>query len=116
LKRVLICCLALFAGCATTASYQKTLQSWVGSSVDSLVKAWGPPQSSYELSDGGQILEYIDHGKMHAGGYTFIQPQNSYTPVYNMQLVCLTRFTVSPKGIITNSASQGNNCKARTKG
>jgi len=123
MKWVLICCVLLLAGCATTANYEKALQSWVGSSADRLVEAWGPPQSSYKLSDGGQVLEYVNQGTAHGsngpdaqGMYsgttaTYVQHQ---TPVYNINLVCITRFTVNPQGIITNWAWQGNNCKARS--
>ena len=123
MTRALICCALLVAGCATTANYQEELQSWVGAPADRLVATWGPPQSSYALSDGGQVLEYVSQGGAHGssgedaqGMYsgtvaTYVQHQ---TPVYNMERMCVTRFTVNPQGIITGSASKGNNCKARS--
>jgi hypothetical protein len=57
-------------GCATTAHYEKILDSWVGAHVDRLVTSWGPPQSSHRLSDGGHIIEYnrsrnIQNGRGH---------------------------------------------------
>jgi hypothetical protein len=48
---------ATTANRATTANYEKILQSWVGSHADNLVASWGPPQSSYQLSNGGRVLE-----------------------------------------------------------
>lgn len=51
--KYLILVLLLLAGCATTAGYEKILNSWVGDNVDHLVSSWGPPASSYQLSDGG---------------------------------------------------------------
>lgn len=137
-------CLLAVGGCATTANYEKILQSWVGAHVDRLVTSWGPPQSSFRLSDGAQVLEYTNQRTVQGGGYTYTQPQTTYhsgsasaygtyggyasgtysgtsttyvqrqTPVYNIPLTCKTRFTVNPQGIITNWAWEGNNCKARS--
>ncbi|MGN2393537.1 hypothetical protein, partial [Pelomicrobium sp. G1] len=86
----------------------------------------------FKLSDGGQVLEYIDQRTMQLGGYTYTEPQTTYqsgsvsaygsrggyaygtysgtsttyvqkqTPVYNIPLTCRTRFVVNPQGIITN--------------
>ena len=122
----------------------KILSSWDGDTADHLVEPWGPPQSSYKLSDGGHVFEYVREGTMLAGGNTYTVPLTSYTygnmsasgtnsgyaigqysetttnyiqkqtPIYNVQLVCVTRFTVDPKGIITHWAWRGNNCKARS--
>lgn len=130
------------AGCATTANYEKILRSWVGVHVDRLVASWGPPQGSFKLSDGGQVLEYTDQRTMQLGGYTYTEPQTTYhsgsasaygsrggyaygtysgrsttyvqkqTPVYNIPLTCRTRFTVNPQGIITKWSWEGNNCVA----
>ena len=45
--------LAIFAvfalsGCATTAGYEKVLNSWVGAQEIDLVRSWGPPVQVYE--------------------------------------------------------------------
>ena len=57
-KFVTILAAAALASCATTAGYESMLQTWVGSSTDQLVSRWGPPQSSYRLSNDGSVLEY----------------------------------------------------------
>lgn len=131
----------LLVGCATTANYEKLLQSWVGSSADNLVMRWGPPASSYPLSNGGRVLEYSDQRNIQLGGYTTTVPQTTYTtgtanihgtggsangtysgtsttyvqkttPVQNIAMQCITRFTVDAQGTITNWAWQGDDCKA----
>lgn len=131
----------LLGGCATTANYEAILQSWVGKPIDSLVSSWGPPQSGFRLSDGGQVLEYSDQRNMQMPGYTYTTPQTTYqsgtasaygsggyasgtysgtsttyvqqqTQGYNIPLRCTTRITVNPSGIITSWAWQGNNCVA----
>lgn len=132
----------IVAGCATTANYEKVLSSWVGRHVDHLVSSWGPPYSSYPLSDGGKVLEYTSQRNVQIGGYTYTTPQTTYhtgsanaygkggsaygtysgtsttyvqqqTPIQNITKICKTRFTVSPQGIITNWAWHGNDCKAK---
>ena len=55
----IVAAIALFLTvCATTANYEKVLSSWVGNNADNLVSSWGPPESSYPLSDGGRVLQY----------------------------------------------------------
>lgn len=131
----------LLSGCATTANYEKILNSWVGANVDNLVMRWGPPTSSYPLSNGGQVLEYSRQRNVQIGGYTTMVPQTTYnsgsanvygtggstygtysgtsttyvqrtTPVQNIAMQCVTRFTVNAQGAIFNWVWQGNDCKA----
>ena len=70
----------LFAivGCATTANYNKILNTWVGSHVDRLVSSWGPPQNSFPLSSGGQVIEYVTSRNVTVGGFTTYKPQTTY--------------------------------------
>ena len=133
--------LLMFAGCATTANYEKILRSYVGASVDKLVMRWGPPHNSYPLSNGGKMLEYSDQRNVQIGGYATTVPQTTYssgtanvygtggsargtysgtsttyvqttTPVQNIAFRCTTRFTVNAQGVVTNWSWQGNDCKA----
>ena len=133
--------LTLLSGCATTANYEKILNSWVGTSVDNLVMQWGPPSNSYPLSNGGRVLEYDRQRTVQIGGYTTMVPETTYntgtvnaygtggsaygnysgmsttyvpqtSPVQNIAMQCITRFTVNAQGIITNWAWQGNDCRA----
>lgn len=130
------------SACATTAKYERVLNSWLGADSDRLVSAWGPPTSSYDLSNGGKVLEYVWQGNMQLGGYTYTVPQTTYyngnvnvygnrgfaygnymgssttyvqqtSPTYNIPLSCTTLFTTNSAGIITNWRWQGNNCKTR---
>lgn len=132
----------IVAGCATTGNYVKILNTWVGAHVDNLIISWGPPQRSYELSDGGKVLEYSNSRNVQMGGYTYTKPQTTYhsgsasaydsyggsvygtysgtsttyvqkqSPKYISNLNCTTRFTTDSNGIIIYRAFQGNNCKA----
>lgn len=55
---VLSSCLAL-SSCVTTADAERELsQTWPGKPVDSFFMAYGPPVSSYKLSNGGVIYTW----------------------------------------------------------
>ena len=54
------------------ANYEKILNSWVGSNLDNLVMKWGPPGNSFQLSNGGRVLEYSNQRNIQLGG--LVQP------------------------------------------
>lgn len=142
-KQLFVCATAaLLVGCATTGKYKAVLNSWVGSSADSLVSSWGPPNSSYRLSNGGEVLQYSRAGNIHMPGYSYTSPQTTYqngnisaygtngsaygsyagtsttyvqhhAAGYNIRMSCVTRFTVNASDIITRWSFQGNACKSR---
>ena len=135
--RIFILALLLLTGCATTAGYEKVLSLWIGQSADRLISVWGAPKNVTQLSDGGKVLEYSNHRNIQIGGFqttTPVMTQNNgmitgdvnamyngtsttyvptTTPVQNIALKCITRFTTNEQGIITNWAWQGNDCKAK---
>lgn len=138
---LLYVCLVM-AGCATTANYEKILQSWIGADADHLVSTFGAPDKTSTLSDGGRVIEYVSRGNVLLGGFTYTIPQTTYhygslsaygryggsaygsysgtsttyiqqqTPMYNIPLVCITRFRISPANKVIDWQWQGNNCKA----
>ena len=140
--RFLLAGLALvLSGCATTANYEAILKTWMGVHADRLVASWGPPQNSFQLSGGGQVLEYVFSRDVQLGGYSYTTPQTTVhsgsvsaygtggsaygtysgtsttyvqkqTPTYNVNTWCKTRFTTNSSGIIERWAWQGNNCRA----
>jgi len=145
MKKAIIFGCMLIAGCATiptTENYEKVLNTWVGSSVDNLVSSWGPPMRSYNLSNGGQVIEYSNSRNAQIGGYAYTQPETTYNygtasaygnngnsaygsysgtttryvqkqrPTYNVTLTCTTRFTINSYGKVEKWNWQGNSCKA----
>jgi hypothetical protein len=68
--------LCLLAGCATTANYEKILQSWVGASELELVRKWGTPQRVYETG-GTKFLTYASSRNIYIPG-TAPQYQTTY--------------------------------------
>jgi hypothetical protein len=115
----------MISACATTANYEKILTTWVSQPADKLIMAWGPPQSSYTLSDGGRVIEYQRQGTAYmprstpqygtvwgSGGTmgTYSGAGTTYVPV---QQWCKTRFTVNPQGYIMNWQWEGNRCVAK---
>ena len=110
------------AGCATTANYEKILNSWTGSNESSLVSSWGPPTRVYESDD----VRYLTYSKSNSGYVPGVAPsyQTTYvgntaytTPVggysgfaYNNN--CTTTFTITNK-VITSWRYEGNACRSR---
>jgi len=137
LKKALIAAL-LLSGCASTANYEASLQQWVGQPLDDLVLAWGPPQSSYTLRDGRQVVEYLRQRIINTPGFTWHHPHTIYqegqtynadgspsgeyrgsstiflaeeTPGDSHYLECRTRFIVSQQGDIQQWKWEGNDCR-----
>ena len=133
----IIAVVLILAGCQSTENYEKILDTWVGSHVDSLVLSWGPPQGSFKLSNGKTVLEYGDARTVQMGGYTVTTPKTTYqsgtvygpggygtysgtsttyvteqTPTYNLNLWCKTRFIAGSNGIIETWSWEGNDCVA----
>ncbi len=100
----------LMSGCATTAKYEKVLNSWVGSPSDQLIAKWGPPSSSFPLNDGSTIYTWN-----HSGAPTSYTNYNQFTG----QLMtttnvpwCNTSFRVGGDGVVQNWRWEGNACRA----
>ena len=81
MKYVAIIALLILNACATEEGYRQIVESWVGSHADQLVSAAGPPQSVYQLSNGGEVLQYDQQRQVQRGGYTSTtyQPQTTYS-------------------------------------
>ena len=56
-RLALMAIVALLASCATTAGYERILNSWVGREEIDLVRSWGPPLQAYETA-GRKFLSY----------------------------------------------------------
>lgn len=128
-RGLLLLSLLLLIGCATRANYEKILNSWTGAPVDSLVRSWGPPSSSYRLQSGGQILVYDSRSSqtmttpMHVQqapgtfvGSTYFPGPTTVTggQVYTINRWCKTQFEVSERGTVRNWRYEGNYCVARS--
>lgn len=64
--RSLIIFTLLLAGCATI---EEAKQSWVGTTYDDAVRAWGPPARSGKLSDGAEVHTWVsESGPVYRSG------------------------------------------------
>lgn len=73
--------IVLLNACATEEGYRQVVNTWVGAHADQLVSVWGPPQNFYQLSGGGEVLQYDAQRQVQTGGYSYTtyQPQNTYS-------------------------------------
>ncbi|HET7594714.1 MAG TPA: hypothetical protein VFK49_04620 [Stellaceae bacterium] len=74
------------------AVYEGALNSWIDHQEEDLVAAWGVPERSQRLTDGGQALEYR---RANAEGVP----------------LCTTLFTSDVYGIIRTWAYRGSDCR-----
>ncbi len=124
--RTALAALAIFnlSSCATTANYEKILDSWLGQSEGSLIDSWGPPDSAYETGNK-KYLTYTRSSTGYVPGTaptyqtTIIGSVAYSTPVggspgFSLNYHCKTTFTVN-YGTINNWRYEGNNCVARAR-
>jgi hypothetical protein len=147
MKRLLIAltlsALALTAACETVP-YEERVKAFedsiaarfVGKSVDELILAFGPPQSSYKLSDGRDVLQYESDRTFTTGGgsYTSYQtatrtrqvrdndgtvrnveerqtiPVQNVEPIRTVNQLCTRRFVVSHDKRVETFRWEGNSC------
>lgn len=110
----------LVSACATTANYERTLNSWIGQSESALVAAWGPPSGVYVAPDGSRILTFNDARSLNvpgsapsyrittAGNAVYATPYGGRSAI-NMDLYCQTHMTVR-NGIVASWSWEGNDC------
>ena len=111
----------LLVGCATTANYEKMLQTTLGMSENNLVARFGIPQGSYE-NDG---IRYLTYSRSESGVIPG-QPARANTvviggvPYTNMvggtssigyTNSCSVTFTIVNK-LVTAYRYKGNDCRA----
>ena len=95
----LITPLALLLGCATTANYEKTLNTWIGHSESELISSWGPPNNSYTSGDTTSLSFGGTRGIVYTSGMA-------------IPVSCITTFTLKNK-VVTNWSWNGNGCKSQ---
>jgi hypothetical protein len=109
---------------------------FVGKSVDELILSFGPPNSSYKLSDGRDVLQYESDRTHTTGGgsYTSYEtatrtrqvrdqdgtvrnveerqsiPVQNVEPIRTYNLVCTRRFVISQSKQVESFRWQGNAC------
>jgi hypothetical protein len=112
----------VLTGCATTANYEKILQSWVGRTELDLVRAWGPPLQTYKTG-GSKFLVYSSARNVYFAGTppaytTTVIGNTAYTnriggtPGQIVGMRCQTTFELIDQKIISWQW-QGNDCVAR---
>lgn len=119
--------LAIFAvfalsGCATTAGYEKVLNSWVGAQEIDLVRSWGPPVQVYEAA-GRKFTVYSAKRNVYLPGtsptyQTNVIGNTAYTtavggsPAMNIGMSCMTTFELEGSRVVSWTY-KGNDCKAK---
>lgn len=112
----------LLTACATTAGFEKVLNSWVGTQEIDLVRYWGPPVQAYEAG-GRKFIVYASRRNVYMPGVApTYQPtvidNTAYTnpvggsPAMNIGVSCTTTFQLEGSRVVSWS-HKGNDCKAK---
>lgn len=121
-KTILLTSLMLvLIGCATTANYEKKLNTWVGATELELVRTWGVPEQVYETG-GQKFLVYTSSRRIWIQGtppsYTATTIGNTTyknrtggSPDQEMELNCRTTFELENDKVISWNW-KGNDCLA----
>lgn len=110
------------SACATTAGYEKVLNSWVGSQELELVRSWGPPVQAYEAG-GRKFIMYSSQRNVYIPGVaptfrTNVIGTTAYTtavggsPASNISKACTTTFEIDNTRVVSWSY-KGNDCTAK---
>lgn len=109
----------MFCGCATTANYRRTVNSWVGADAEALVKTWGYPAKTFEAPNGNTVYEYASSETYQTSRFTsyHYDPRtgNGYATTYGgdtLNLYCATYFEVNRVKKVVRASFKGNSCKA----
>jgi hypothetical protein len=121
-RRLLLLGTLSVAGCATTAGYEKVLNSWVGAQEIDLVRSWGPPIQAYEAG-GRKFIVYAARRNIYLPGtaptyQTNVIGNTAYTtpvggsPSMNINMSCTTTFELDGSRVVAWTY-KGNDCKAK---
>jgi len=109
----------LLVGCATTAKYEASLNSWMGHDVNELVNSWGYPVNSFKAPNGNTVYVYDS-----SGSYTMpintntthniignsIYSHSTTTGGQTLNFWCRTFFEINESNEIVLWRWEGNNC------
>lgn len=119
------------AGCGVAAkrkeAFTAEMDSYLGQSLDEVIKAKGVPTATADLSNGGKVVEYSSSKMITSGGGSFTTYKSVYlpgpnggtwtqvpvqnnTPISTSEARCKLLFTVSKDGLVENWKAEGNRC------
>lgn len=122
MSRFLFICIAVvLTACATTAGYEKALNTWLGMQEIDLVRSWGPPLQTYETG-GRKFIVYSSRRNVYQPGtpptyQTTVVGNTVYTnriggsPGIIIDRSCTTTFELDGTQVVSWSYN-GNDCKA----
>ena len=87
-RYLVISILIALSACATTAGYEKVLNSCVGAQEIDLVRSWGPPVQSYEAG-GRKFIVYSSRRNVYMPGTA---------PSYQTNVIGNTAYTTAVGG------------------
>lgn len=123
--------LVILTGCTSIeqrkATFAQGIDIYTGKNADNLVLAKGPPTSTFTLSTGERVFEYLSTNVVIRGGNNFTSfqpmfvpnttggnwvqvPTQQSTPISSYQYSCKILFRISRSNIVESWTAEGNGC------
>jgi hypothetical protein len=96
----------LLAGCATSAKYQKMVDSWQGKNAQELVDTWGFPNNVIQAPNDDKVYVYSHSNVNYYPGYCTVSGcmPTEYTTG------CTTWFELNKEKVVTLVKFRGSGC------
>lgn len=128
---VLTLAVIALGGCGIAAkrkeAFTAQMDSYIGQSLDEVIKAKGVPTATADLSNGGKVVEYSSSKMITSGGGSYTSYRSVYlpgpnggtwtqVPVQNNMPIdttearCKLLFTVSKENKVESWKAEGNRC------
>lgn len=119
LKIIAALSILIMVGCMSLGAGEgKIISSWYGATLESVIRRWGVPNRSFQLSDGKIIYEWHSSQKVTLpntttgtvttiGKTTYV---NATTTNSTFQGSCVRTLVVDELGIVLEGGARGNSC------
>ncbi|MCS6960942.1 MAG: hypothetical protein NZT61_00360 [Deltaproteobacteria bacterium] len=91
--------------CVPIESHRDKAMKWLGHHVDNLVLNWGPPHSTFTLSDGSRVIQYKKEWTENEYHYRDYRQEPYIIPVPKK---CYINFFVDTRGFVKDFANEGD--------
>lgn len=117
---LLFSCASLIYLVPTTAGYNQLCDTWKGSSINDLIRSWGPPSQVLDMAGGGKLYTFTRQSFSQSPTYakTNYNTSSAKTTITGGEVErswCTTSFETDSRGTIVFWRWEGNSCEAILK-
>lgn len=120
IRLALLAALAALAGCASQDAYRRSVDSWRGVDINTLVETWGYPAETFAAPNGNLVYAYVSRDTYQTPKFTSYtyDPATRTGTGYSyggetMTLYCKTFFETDAAKKVIKTSFEGNSCRAK---